>query len=349
MSTMKAAVLVAPGRFDVTAVPVPEVGPDNVLIKIERCGICGTDVHMFNGHYASQNLPLIPGHELAGTIVESGSSVSDLHVGGKAAVDINFACGNCFYCRRNELLNCASIAQLGIGRNGAFAEYVSVPQRQVIAAPEDMPFELLALVEPVACVVRATKKAGVGIGQSAVVLGAGPIGNIHVQLLRLAGAAPIVVLEANRQRAELAREAGADVVAADPAELLFEIRRLTDGRGADIAVECVGVAELYRLAFEAIRPGGHVSAFGLAGDGEAHPLPLLETVLKENSLKGSVAGMGQDMHDAMALLRYRRVRTDAFTGRAIEIDRIQTAFEGDDLSSGQLKVSVVMDNPAASA
>ncbi|MEX3007772.1 zinc-binding dehydrogenase [Hoeflea sp. TYP-13] len=349
MSTMKAAVLVAPGRFEVSDVPMPEIGPDEVLIWVERCGICGTDVHIFNGHYSAHNLPLIPGHELAGTIAGLGENVTGLEIGRKAVVDINFGCGNCFYCRRNEILNCASVEQLGIGRDGAFAEFVSVPQRHVITAPDDVPFEILALVEPVACVVRATRKANVGIGQSAVVLGAGPIGNMHIQLLRLAGAAPVVVLEANPYRAELAVAAGADAVVSDALELKAVVSDLTDGRGADVAVECVGIPELYRLAFDVIRPGGHVSAFGLAAEGESHSLPLLETVLRENSLKGSVAGMGQDMHDALVLLRHGRLRTDAFTGSAIGIDRIQTAFEGNDMPSGQLKMSVVMDSAAVSA
>ena len=342
MSTMKAAVLVAPGQFDVRAVPLPSVGADDVLIRIERCGICGTDVHIFNGHYAAESLPLIPGHELAGTIAEVGSAVSGLTVGQRAVVDINLACGHCFYCRRNELLNCASISQIGIGQDGAFAEYISVPQRQVIPVPPDMPFEAMALVEPVACVVRATKKARVEIGQSVVVLGAGPIGNIHIQLLRLAGAAPVIVLEADPVRAQLALSCGADAVCADARELADTVSDMTDGRGADVVVECVGVPELYRLAFETIRPGGHVSAFGLAGEGQTHALPLLETVLKENSLKGSVAGMGQDMHDAVTLLRHGRLQTGAFTGGTLEIDRIQSAFDGSVSDPGQLKTSIVM-------
>ena len=342
MSTMKAAVLDVPGKFDVRAVPLPVVGADDVLIRIERCGICGTDVHIFKGHYAADSLPLIPGHELAGTIADVGSAVKGLTAGTKAVVDINLSCGNCFYCRRNELLNCSAISQIGIGQDGAFAEYISVPQRQVIPVPQDMPFEIMALVEPVACVVRATKKARVEIGQSAVVLGAGPIGNIHVQLLRLAGAAPVIVLESNPVRARLARDCGADAVCADAGELAATVKELTDGRGADVVVECVGIPELYKLAFEIIRPGGHVSAFGIASEGQTHVLPLLETVLKENSLKGSVAGMGQDMHDAVALLRHGRLRTDAFTGAALEIDRIQSAFDGSIGDPGQLKTSIVI-------
>ncbi len=346
MSGMKAAVLVEPGRFEISDVPVPMIGPNDVLIRVHRCGICGTDVHIFNGHYSADRLPLIPGHELAGTIVEAGSEVDGLTVGARAVVDISLGCGTCFYCRRNEVLNCAQVSQLGIGQHGAFADYVAVPASHVIVAPDDMPFDLLALTEPLACVVRATKKAAVELGQSAVVLGAGPIGNLHIQVLRLAGAAPIVVLETDETRRELAIAVGADAVASSGDELRKIVGDLTDGRGADVAVECVGIVELYRLAFEVIRPGGHVSAFGLAGEKARLPLPLLETVLKENFLKGSVAGMGQDMHDALALLRHGRIRTDAFTPNTVKLDRIQTAFEEGATASDHLKTSVVLDTAA---
>jgi 2-desacetyl-2-hydroxyethyl bacteriochlorophyllide A dehydrogenase len=343
---MKAAVLVSPGRFDVTEVAVPDVGPDEVLIKVDRCGVCGTDVHIFNGHYSADKLPLVPGHELAGTVVDTGRDVSGPAIGGKAVVDINFGCGSCFYCRRNEVLNCQQVSQLGIGQDGAFAEYVSVPNRHVIAAPDDMSFETLALTEPLACVVRATKKAHVGIGQSVVVLGAGPIGNLHIQVLRLAGAAPVIVLETNERRANLALKAGADAVAADAEQLKLIVRELTDGRGADVVVECVGLADLYRLAFDIIRPGGHVSAFGLAGETERLALPLLDTVLKENSFKGSVAGMGQDMHDALGLLRHGRIHTDAFVRDLVRLGDIQDAFEQGSSNAEQLKTTIVMNEQA---
>ena len=248
-----------------------------------------------------------------------------------------------FYCRRNEVLNCPNVTQLGIGRDGAFTDYVAVPAGHVIAAPDDMSFELLELTEPLACVVRATKKAGVQLGQAAVVMGVGPIGNLHVQVLRLAGAAPIVVLETDRNRSDLALAAGADAVASSADELTMIVGDLTDGRGADVAVECVGIVDLYRLAFEVIRPSGHVSAFGLAGEEARLALPLLEIVLNENSLKGLVAGMGQDTHDALALLRHERIRSAAFTQNTVDLDHIHSAFDANTAASAHLKTSIVFE------
>jgi 2-desacetyl-2-hydroxyethyl bacteriochlorophyllide A dehydrogenase len=327
MGKMLAAVLVEPHRFDLRRVEIPPVGRDEALIRVTRTGICGTDVHIFNGHYASDRLPLIPGHEFCGTVAVAGQDVHHLREGQAVVADINIGCGTCYWCRRNEVLNCPTMIQVGIGRDGAFAEYVAVPARLVIPVPDGMPPELLALVEPVACVVRAARKARAGFGQSAVVLGAGPIGNLHVQMLRLCGAAPIIVADLSEERCRMALEAGADAAVSDPAALKAEVLARTGGRGADLVIESVGSPRLYESAFGLIRKGGHVAFFGITGPGEAVPVDILRTILEENSLKGSVAGMGEDMHDALTLLAHGRFRTDAFTRATYPLKDIQTAFD----------------------
>ena len=338
---MKAAVLTQPKHFEVREVPKPEIGPDDALIKVERCCICGTDIHIFNGHYAADELPLVPGHEFAGRIAALGEKVTHLTVGSKAVVDINIGCGRCYYCRRNEILNCPEVQQVGISRDGAYAEYIAVPARLVIPAPDDVPFERLALTEPVACVVRAARKADIRFGQSIVILGASPIGNLHIQMMRLVGVAPIIVAETVPERVELAHQAGADAVVTDPAELKAAVLAMTDGRGADFVIESVGRPELYARAFDLIRPGGHVAAFGIAGPEESVPLELLNTVPRENSVKGSVAGMGEDMHDAMTLLLHDRFATEAFTATTFALDDVQQAFEtlGDRPSSLKTQIT----------
>lgn len=324
---MKAAVLTKPKHFEIREVPKPEIGPDDALIKVERCCICGTDIHIFNGHYAADELPLVPGHEFAGTIAALGKNVTHLTVGTKAVVDINIGCGRCYYCRQNEILNCPDVQQVGISRDGAYAEYVAVPARLVICAPKDASFERLALTEPVACVVRSARKADIRFGKSVVILGAGPIGNLHIQMMRLVGAAPIIVAETIPERAKLAQQAGADAVVTDPAKMKETVLAMTDNRGADFVVESVGRSDLYDKAFELIRPGGHVVAFGITSPEESVPLDLLKTVLRENSVKGSVAGMGEDMHDAMTLLLHNRFETGAFTGTVFPLDDVQQAFD----------------------
>lgn len=325
--TMRAAVLVEPGRFELRDVPVPPIGREDVLVKVAQVGICGTDIHMFHGRYAAEALPMIPGHEFCGFVAEKGEGVRNLEIGQSVVADINIGCGACYWCRRNEILNCSEVEQIGISRDGAFAEYVAVPARLVIPAPEDVPPEALALTEPVGCVVRAAKKAGVGIGDSVVVLGAGPVGNLHVQMMRLVGAAPIVVFDLSSERCAAALEAGADVAISDPALLKGEVFRATRGIGADFVIESVGLPKLYELAFDLIRKGGHVAFFGITGPQDKVALPILTTVLEENGLKGSVAAMGEDMHQALKLLASGRFDLRRFTGAVFPIGQIQEAFE----------------------
>lgn len=339
---MQAAVLVEPGRFEIEERPIPKPGPGEALIRISRVGICGTDLHIFHGHYAAEQLPMVPGHEFTGTIAALGPDVTGLTPGGKVVVDMNIGCTRCFWCRRNEILNCPEMRQMGITMDGAFAEHMVVPARLVIPAPDRVSDAVLALTEPLACVVRAARKARVSFGQSALVIGAGPIGNLHVQLLRTIGAAPIIVTDIAADRVALALDCGADIGVSDPATLRQTVLEATQGRGADLVIESVGQADLYRTGLRLMRKGGHLAAFGLTGPDAELALPILDTILQENSVKGSVAGMGQDMHDALTLLVYGRIATDAFTRAAYPLAEIQAAFDTIADRPGDLKTQIVM-------
>ena len=324
---MRAAVLVAPERFEMRTVPVPEIGPNEVLIKVRRCGLCGTDIHIFKGHYSADKLPLIPGHEFAGHVAAVGAAVRSVKLGQAVTADINIGCGECFYCRKNEILNCPAMVQLGIHVDGGLAEYVKVPASHIVPIPADTPIELAALTEPVSCIVRAVKKSRLRLGESVLILGAGPIGNLHLQVARQAGAAPVIVSEPNPGRAEWARQSGADHVVSDAAGLRQAVLDATGGRGADLVIESVGLTALYEQAFELVRPGGRVLAFGLAEpSAKAHYLPF-KIVLKELGLQGSVAGMGDDMHEAMTLIAHDRVQLGHFVETVYPLERIAEAMQ----------------------
>ncbi|WP_242509413.1 zinc-dependent alcohol dehydrogenase [Rhodovulum imhoffii] len=339
---MRAAVLVEPGRFEIQARPIPKPGRDEVLIKVAQAGVCGADLHIFNGHYAADSLPMIPGYEFTGTIAAVGPGVTGLPSGGKAVVDMNIGCGRCFWCRRNEILNCPDMRQMGITMDGAFAEYIAVPARLVIPAPDDIPFGVFSLTEPLACVVRAARKSDITFGQSVVVIGAGPVGNLHVQLLRASGAAPIIVTDLSDDRIAIALDCGTDIGVTDPAQLQQAVVDATGGRGADVVIESVGNPTLYREALRLMRKGGHLAAFGLTGPGETLALPILDTILQENSVKRSVAGMGQDMHDALTLLVHGRIRIAPFTRASYPLAEIQPAFETIADRPKDLKTQIVL-------
>lgn len=340
MAVMKAAVLVEPGRFVIEQRPIPDPGPGEVLLRITRCGICGTDIHIFKGHYSADCLPMVPGHEFTGRIAALGPGVTRLEIEQKVVVDTNIGCGTCFFCRRGEILNCPDMVQMGIHVDGGFADYLVVPAHLVIPAPDHIPDDALALTEPLACVVRAARKAQVSFGQSVVVLGAGPIGNLHVQLMRTLGAAPIIVFDIVADRAAAA--VGADVTVSDPDQLRGAVLRATGGRGADLVIESVGSAKLYQTAQELVRNGGHIAAFGLTGPNEVLELDILTTILRENSVKGSVAGIGENMHDALTLLVHGRIDTGLFTDALFDLDDIQSAFDTFHERQGDLKTQIVM-------
>ncbi len=340
--SMRTAVLVKPGKFELREVPRPEFGPDEVLVRITRTGICGTDLHIFKGEYAQERLPFVPGHEFAGYVEDAGRDVVGLTEGQAVVADMNIGCTRCYWCRRNEVLNCPDANQLGITMNGAFADYISVPARLVISAPDGIPQNVLALTEPLACVVRSARKMDIKFARSVVVLGAGPIGNLHVQMLRTIGAAPIIVADLSPERVQMALEVGADVGVSVPNDLEEEVLSATDGRGADFVIESVGLARLYRTSKELLRRGGHLAAFGLTAPGETLSIDILETILHENSLKGSVAGTGEDMHDALTLLAHGRIATQFFTEAEYPLEEIQTAFDSIESRPRDLKTQIVM-------
>ena len=343
-TTMKAAVLLAPKHFAIQDVALPKVGADDVLIAVSWCGICGTDMHIFKGDYSADKLPLIPGHEFTGAIAALGESVDRLQIGQKVVVDMNIGCHHCFWCRRNEILNCPEMQQLGITTHGAFAEYISVPSRQVIPVNEPVCERILALTEPLACVVRAMRKSKIGMGQAVVVLGAGAIGNLHIQMLRNLGAVPIIALDLSEERAKLAEKVGADVCVTNLDDLHLKVYEMTQGRGADVVIEAAGSPQLYAQATKLIRKGGHIAVFGLTAQGENLQLDILKTILEENSVKGSVAGMGQDMHDALNFLTHKRIDTSPFTHQEYALDDIQQAFEACAQTPQHFKTQIRINN-----
>lgn len=326
-ATMRAAVLVAPERFELRDVPLPVLGPDDVLIKVTRCGLCGTDMHIYHGRYSADRLPLIPGHEFSGHVAAFGATVMGVGLGQAVTADINVGCGRCFYCRKNEAMHCPTMLQIGIHVDGGLAEYVRVPVSHIVPVAVATPIELAALTEPVSCIVRAVKRSRLHLGESVLILGAGPIGNLHVQVARQVGAAPIIVSDPNPERAAWARASGADHVVTDPADLAAVVASATQGRGADLVIESVGIAALYEQALDLVRPGGRVLAFGLCDPGaHAHYAPF-KVVLQELGVQGSVAGMGDDMHEAMTLIAHDRLALDAFVETVYPLERITEAMQ----------------------
>jgi threonine dehydrogenase-like Zn-dependent dehydrogenase len=280
---MRAAVYEGEGRLVVKDVPDPVPGPDEVLIEVEACGVCGSDVQIINvppGHPSTP--PVIIGHEFVGRIRSVGSAVRDVAIGTRVVCDPDPKCGACDSCRTGRPANCTNIVALGVYRDGAAARYVTAPANSVYPISETVPAELAALVEPLACVTNGTNRAAIRPGETAVVFGAGAIGCLFIAVLRASGAALIIAIEPSALRAPVAQAVGADVVLT-PDEWASRREELLPA-GADVVVDAVG--SVLPQAIEAAGMGARIVLFGM--NGNARPaVHQVEITEKGLSILGS--------------------------------------------------------------
>jgi len=297
---MKAAVIEKPERLVIKQVPVPEISDDEVLIKVKYTGICGTDWSIFTGKYSADRLPLIPGHEFSGVVEKVGKNAVGIKEGDPVTADINMSCGHCFYCRRGQKLMCKEFTQLGIHIDGTYAEYVKAPWEQVHVLPENLDMMTGAFIEPVSCVIHSAKAIKVAIGSSIAIIGSG-LGVLHAAVARHRGAAPVIVIGRNEAKLDIAKKMGADfTISINKEDPIEAVKKLTGGRGADYVVEAVGTPQTYEQAFEMVRPGGTVAAFGITGVDDIVRVKSFDLVIGEKNVAGSCAGVGNDWNDAIA-------------------------------------------------
>ena len=294
---MKALVLQAYNELVYTEVPDPAVRPDEVLVQVRACGICGSDVHGMDGSSGRRIPPIIMGHEAAGVIMQVGAEVTGWRVGERVTFDSTVYCGTCHFCRRGKINLCDNRRVLGVScdeyrQHGAFAEYIVVPQRILYRLPDGLAFEEAAMVEALSIAFHAVGRTPVTLADTALVIGAGTIGLLVIQSLRLAGCGQIVAVDLDADRLEMAREFGADhgVLAKDD-DVLAEILARTGERGADLAFEVVGLSTTLNTAVSALRKGGSLTMVGnLAPRAD---LPLQAAVTRELSLYGSCSSNGE--------------------------------------------------------
>jgi L-iditol 2-dehydrogenase len=284
-------------KLELVQMPTPEIGPHDVLVRVRACGICGSDVHGLDGKTGRRIPPLVMGHEAAGEVVNTGAQVHDLHIGDRVTFDSTVYCGQCFHCTRGEVNLCDNREVLGVSpgpyrRHGAFAEYVSVPRRIMYRLPDNLGYEQAALIEAVSVAVHAVGITPVRLGDSAVVVGSGMIGLLAAQAVRLAGCTRIIAVDPDDSRLQLARQMGATAtVNPKSGDAAAAIREMTEGRGADVALECVGATDPIRTAIAAVRKGGAVTLVGnVAPDID---LPLQSVVTRQIRLQGSCASNGE--------------------------------------------------------
>jgi L-iditol 2-dehydrogenase len=343
---VKALVLKEYGRFAVEEVERPRIGPDEVLVRVRACGICGSDVHGMDGSTGRRIPPLIMGHEAAGEIAELGKGVNGWRQGDRVTFDSTVYCGRCWHCLRGEVNLCDERRVLGVScaefrREGAFAEYVAVPARILYRVPENLSFEKAALAEAVSVAVHAVKRTPLAADASTVVLGAGMIGLLVIQVLRAAGCGRVIAVDLDADRLKLALKLGATgAVQAGSAGMVDEVRRLCGGRGADNVFEVVGLASTVATAVECARKGGSVT---LVGNAEPRvDLPLQAVVTRQITLIGSCASAGE-YPECLGLIASGRINVTDFISASAPLEDGARWFER--LRSGEKGLMKVLLTP----
>lgn len=294
---MKAVILKDYNVLSYEDVPEPEVGRDGVLVRVRACGICGSDVHGMDGSTGRRIPPVIMGHEAAGVVAKVGADVTDFAPGDRVTFDSTIWCGDCQYCARGQVNLCDARRVLGVScqdyrQDGAFAEYVAVPRRILYRLPEGVSFEHASLVEPLSVALHAVRQIPPSANDTVVVVGAGVIGTLIVQLLKAAGCERILAVDVDRIRLELACRLGADEgLNPEASDVAARVRQATGGAGADLAFEAVGVTAALHTAVDCLRKGGSVIQVGNVSPTVG--LPLQAVVTRELSLFGSCASAGE--------------------------------------------------------
>ena len=287
---MKAIVYDAPRKFTYREVDVPSIDPDEILLRVDACGLCGTDLHVHEGEFGAR-FPLIPGHEFSGEIVEVGSAVKGLSKGQRATASTTQACGYCFYCKRGDFLLCENLGGIGVEINGAFAEYIKV--KGALAFPvNQLSVREAAMIEPTACAVHGMEVLAVKPGSSVLLLGAGPTGQVLAQLLKINGASRLTVAAPAGSKLDLiARLAADEVVAVDRNDPEVHRRRLSElsPNGFDYVVEATGAATMAEDAMRFVRRRGTILIYGVYPDDALGRFRLADIQRRELSIKGSFA------------------------------------------------------------
>jgi threonine dehydrogenase-like Zn-dependent dehydrogenase len=319
MTDMMTAVrLHSPEDLRLDEVPIPDAGPGEVLIRVHRCGICGTDLHITKGNFPAPNLPLVLGHEFSGTVTSIGDGVSDVGVGDRVVVDINISCGHCYFCRRGQKLFCPRVTQLGVHRAGGLAEYVAAPAANVYVLPNSVSLDTAAYVEPLACAIHGQDRIGIRSGDRVLIIGGGPMGLAHIALSRLSGASKVIVSEPDERRRELSRRLGAD-------ELVNPF---------DTPVPT------YESSVAAVRRGGKVLAYGAAPMDKSMSLRPFDIYAKELTIVGSYAGTYDTWPRAIELLAGGRFDPSRIVDSVRPLDEAVDAIRGLERDKSTVKVHI---------
>ena len=344
---MLAAVLTAPNELEAQEIPTPSPGPGELLVKVGANTVCGTDLRILRGEKTSHvELPVVLGHETAGHVAEVGAGVNGFEVGAPVAIAPCIPCHRCWECRHDLENMCQNLRIMGYAVGGGMAEYMLVPAaaveaRCVFVAHEDLPSEKLALAEPLACVVCGQRWTRVEVDDTVLIMGAGPIGLLHLQLALVSGARAVIVSQPTAERRAIAERLGATATV-DPqsGDLAAVVDEVTDGLGVDVTIIAIGIPQLVNEAAQLCRNGGRINVFaGLKGKGlaevEANLIHYRQIVLS-----GTSNSRRSDYETALHLIESGKIDTASMVTHRFPLPSVHEAL--DTVTAGEaIKVAVM--------
>jgi len=330
---MKAVSVVTPGKIEIIDVPDPSPSSTQVVVEVAAVGICGTDLHIFEGEFAPK-FPIIPGHEMTGTIVEIGKDVTNLEIGDPVAIDPSVHCGECFYCRRARGNLCESWNALGVSMPGAAAQYLLSPKKNIHKLSRGVDLESAALIEPLSCAVRGYDQLPRIPGSHYLIYGSGTMGLMMAELARVNGAASISIVDLNEEKLKTAKTLGFTNVATSAS-------KFNQPRGFDVVIDCTGVIAAIEDGLSYVMPGGTFLQFGVANQDAKVGINPFWIYNKEITIVGSMAVL-HSFDRAVELFTNGVLNADAMISDRYPLDKYEDALHA--FKSGKGRKTMVLPN-----
>lgn len=324
---MRAAVYYNNRDVRVEEMPTPMIGPKEILVKIMASGVCGSDVMEW---YRIKKAPRVLGHEIAGEVAQVGAEVKGFAIGDRVFVTHHVPCNQCRYCLAGAHSACQTLQSTNFDPGG-FAEYVRVPEINVhngtFHLPQHVTYDQGTFIEPLGCVIRGQRIAGVKKGDTVLVLGSGIAGLLHIKLARVYGAEKVIATDINPYRLEAARDMGADVVIDARQDVARMVKEANEGRGADVVIVCATPPEAFGQAFDAVDRAGTLLLFAPTSPEVLIPLPLFDLYFKLVKIVFSYAAVAEDLKEAIALLHGKKIAVDDMITHRLPLAETRKGFE----------------------
>lgn len=324
---MKAAVWTGINQIEIQDVPVPRPGPGEVLVKVISAGVCRTDLEVVSGKFRYGHPPHILGHEIAGEVAEVGAGIPHQRIGERVTIETSVGCGKCPECKSGNRHLCARMEEIGTApHQGGYAQYIKVPEENLVPLPDNVSFDEGGIVESVVCPVGGLMRLGVRFGETVLVYGVGPAGIAFIQGAKAMGAGRVIAVARNRERLERAGRLGADLLICSGTEdVLQKVLEYTDGRGSDLVCEAAGSGATTRSAFACVKRAGRILLYGLPPEEQAKEFSSLDVIMKQLEVYG-ILGNPHVWVPLLALVSNGRINLSGMVDAVMPLHKLREAF-----------------------